>query len=261
MKLVFFDMDGVLTPKPHPIQLAEMSGRKEAFDNIFRRIISVRNVKLEWVIKEVVKVFAGIPESLLEEAGTTLPVMKGAVETVEQLKKEGYRPILVTNGFEQVAGAFARRIGITEWYGNTFEIKEGKTTGRLQSSPLMTLHSKGYLVRERVQDTSSQKESVAVGNDMNDFAMFGEVGFSVLFNPSSHSKEHLGGYLNIDRELSVKEFGDISRNVHAVIEEPDLNLLLPYLVPEIGGLPKLSGLRTLNSFEMRKVPQATALTR
>ena len=231
MKLIFFDMDGVLTPTAHAICVADIIGKGDELRKIFSGTTN-RKIGLEWVIREGVKLFDNIPEDMLEEAGKTLPIVKGAEETIEELKKADYHPILITNGIEQVASVFARRLNIEEWYGNPLEIKNEKTTGRLASSSLITLQSKGNLVRKIVATRSSVKESVAVGNDENDWAMFREVGFSILLNPSSNLKERLKKCLDEAEKGFKKEFIEFSRSVSVIIEEPDLRLLLHFLVPE-----------------------------
>lgn len=253
MRLIFFDMDGVLTPHPHNIRLAEMTGRKneflKSFKEFFRGTIDDEKV-VEWLVEKTAKLFVGVPESVLEDLGKELPITKGAVETIETLKKYRYHPILVTNGIEQVAGAFARRLGITEWYGNALEIRDGRITGGLHSSLLITLQSKGDLVRKIIAQRSSKKESVAVGNDVNDWLMLREVGFSILFNPSSDLQERLRWYADKGEKGFEKEFIEFSKIVNVVIEKPDLRLLIPFLVPEPTASPENSELRKEDSFSI-----------
>ena len=240
MTLIFFDLDGVLTPKPHSLQVAEMVGREDELYEIFENVSSGTNGKvwLEWLVEEMVKMFADIHESILEDAGKKLPIMKGAVETIKELKRAGYNPILVTNGIEQVARTFARRLGITEWYANTLEIKDGKTTGRLRFSPLLTLQSKGDLVRRMMAHTSLKKGSVAVGNDANDWPMFQEAELSILFNPPPDLEDRLKWYMNTEEKEFREKFTEFLRCVDVVIKEPNLQLLLPYVVPESFSSPK-----------------------
>ncbi len=255
MKLVFFDMDGVLTPKPHPIFLAEIAGRKELFERAFEES-RMREIGLEDAVERVVTVLAGTSASVLEEAGKRLPIMAGAVQTVRELKRAGYHPILVTNGFEQVAGVFASRLGIAEWYANSLEIRNGVVTGYLYSSPLVTIQSKGDLVRRIVAHKSSRKECVAVGNDMNDAAMFREAGYSILFNSSSDLRERLAWYLNKGENGFRDEFSELSRNVNKIIVQPDLRLLIPILVPWFSRF----GPRNLFPFTVRKLSGNVLMT-
>ncbi|MGD2250796.1 MAG: HAD-IB family phosphatase [Candidatus Methanofastidiosia archaeon] len=229
MKVIFFDLDGVLSSKAHCILMAEMINREENLYNILRKVSnSADNLELEWIIKEVVKLFKNKPESLLKNTGEKLSIMKGAAKTIKILKDNGYTPILVTNGIEQVAGVFARRLNIPEWHGNTVEIKNGKITGRLCASPLVTLHSKGDVVRNIIAQKSSKK-TVAVGNDVNDWSMFQETEISILFNPPLNLESHLKWWL----DRTKKEFaqGITHSPVNIIIEEPDLRLILPFLVP------------------------------
>ena len=231
MKLIFFDMDGVLTPTAHAIHLAEKIGKGCELKKIFSGTTN-KKIGLEWVIREGARILDNIPEKLLEDAGNDLPLVKGAAEAIIELKKADYEPILITNGIEQVASVFARRLDINEWYGNPLEIRDGKTTGRLASPNLITLQSKGDLVRKIVTRRSSVKEAVAVGNDENDWAMFREVGFSILFSPSHNLTERLKKCLDEAEKGFRREFIEFCRSVSVIIEEPDLRLLLPFLIPE-----------------------------
>jgi phosphoserine phosphatase len=208
-----------------------MIGKGDELKKIFSGTTN-RKVGLEWTIREGAKVFDNVAEDLLENAGKTLPVVKGAAEAMGELNKAEYTPILITNGIEQVAAVFAQRLHIAEWYGNPLEVKEGKTTGRLDSPLLMTLQSKGDFVRKMVVHRSTKKESVAVGNDENDWAMFKEVGFSILFNPSHNLTNRLKQCLDEAEKGFKKEFIEFSKSVDVIIEESDLRLMLPFLLPE-----------------------------
>jgi HAD superfamily phosphoserine phosphatase-like hydrolase len=231
MNPVFFDLDGVLTPKDHYIQLAELVGREEEICEISKKGISeIDRIGLEGIIREMARVFVDIPEFVLEDAGRSLPAMKGTKATIRELKEYGYNPILITGGIEQVAGAFAQRMGITEWYGNTLEIKNGITTGRLRTLPLARLQSKGDLVRKIIASGSSRRLSAAVGNDINDWTMFQEVGISILFNPSPNLKPLLEWCIHKRERGFTQECIGFSSSVDVVIEEPDLKLILPFLL-------------------------------
>jgi phosphoserine phosphatase len=230
MKLIFLDMDGVLTPKAHALHLAEMVDKTDELKKIFTGTTN-KKIGLEWVVRKGSQIFAGIDASFLQKAGETLPMVKGAEKTVKELKKGGYEPILITNGIVQIACAFAEKVGINKYYGNTLEIKDGKITGNLDTSTLITLQSKGDVVRKVVSDTQAEK-SVAVGNDENDWAMFQEVDFSILFNPSSNLINRLEKCLKEAEKGFKKEFIEFSRSVDVIIEEPNFELILPFVIPE-----------------------------
>ncbi|MBU7047586.1 MAG: hypothetical protein HXS54_14220, partial [Theionarchaea archaeon] len=51
-------------------------------------------------------------------------------------------------------------------------------------------------------------------------------------NPSSNLKERLKRCLDEAEKGFKKEFIEFSKSVSVIIEEPDLRLLLPFLVPE-----------------------------
>lgn len=230
MKLIFLDMDGVLTPKPHAVHLAELVDKTAELKKIFTGTTN-KKIGLEWVVRKGSQIFAGTSASFLQKAGETLPVVKGAQKTVSELKKGGYEPILITNGIIQIAQTFAEKVGIKTCYGNTLEIIDGKITGNLDSSTLITLQSKGDVVRKVISDYHAEK-SVAVGNDENDWAMFQEADFSILFNPSSNLKTRLEQCLKEAEKGFKREFIKFSRSVDVIIEEPNFELILPFVIPE-----------------------------
>lgn len=231
MKLIFFDIDGVLTPTAHGIHLADMVGKGEELKKVFSGTTN-RKIGLEWVVRVGARIFQGIPESVLEEAGETLPLIEGAEEVIAELKKAHYHPVVITNGIGQVAAVVARRVGIEEWYGNILEVEDGSVTGHLDTSSLITLQSKGDVVRKIVAQKSSREESVAVGNDENDWAMFQQVGFSILFCPSSNLRKRLKRCLENAEKGAKRDFLEFCQSVDVIIEDPNLRLLLPFLIPE-----------------------------
>jgi hypothetical protein len=68
--------------------------------------------------------------------------------------------------------------------------------------------------------------------------MFQQVGFSILFNPSSNLTERLKKCVDEAEKGFKKEFIEFSRSVDVIIEEPDLQLTLPFLIPEPTVFPK-----------------------
>ncbi|MHC1605287.1 MAG: HAD family hydrolase [Candidatus Methanofastidiosia archaeon] len=230
--VIFFDMDGVLTPAAQALQIAEIIGKKEQVLKMFSGQLK-KNVGLEWILSKGATFLAGENEAMLKEAAQKMPLTKSARRVVSELKKASYNPIIVTNGFEEVARVFGRRIGISEVYGNAPEAKDGIFTGRMKDTKLLTLKSKGDFVRKYLKEKNiAKQDSVAVGNDENDMFMFKEVGLSVVFNPSKSIKSTIAESVSKAIDGKKGDFINFTNIVDIVILDPDLAKILPFLVPK-----------------------------
>jgi len=230
--VIFFDMDGVLTPQAQALQLAETIGKKSQAMKVFAGQLR-KQVGLEWILSKGAKFIAGQPNSVLKETAQKMLITKSAKDTISQLKEASYRPIIVTNGFEEIARDFGKRIGIDEVYGNSPEVKDGILTGELKDTKLLTLKSKGDFVRNYIKTKGiGKKSTVAVGNDENDMFMFNEVGLSIVFNPSRSIKSNITRSFSKAIEGQRRDFIKLTKIVDIVILENDLSKVLPFLVPE-----------------------------
>jgi len=230
--VIFFDMDGVLTPQAQALELARTIGKKDKAMKVFAGQLK-KQVGLEWILSKGATFLTGQPENVLRKTAQRMQMTKSVRETITQLKDASYRPVIVTNGFTEIAAAFGERIGITEAYGNSPEVVDGKLTGEISDGKLLTLKSKGDFVRNYLKDHGiSRDHTVAVGNDENDLFMFKEVGLSIAFNPSKSIKQSITSSFSKAMDGQRKEFIEFTRVVDIVILNDDLSKIIPFLVPK-----------------------------
>lgn len=228
---IFFDMDGVLTPQAQALVLAETIGKKKEAMRVFAGQLR-KQVGLEWILSKGAQFLEGQDASIMRKAAMKMPYTKGAKDAVKSLKDASYHPIIVTNGFEEMASVFGKRIGIEECYGNVPAQEGGKLTGIIKDGKLLTLKSKGDFVREYIKNRSIPLENtVAVGNDENDMFMFREVGLSIAFNPSSSIKHSITNSFSSAIDGKRKDFIDFTKAVDIVILNNDMGKILPFLIP------------------------------
>jgi len=230
--VVLFDMDGVLTPQAQALQLAKALGKTNEAMKVFSGQMR-KQIGLEWILSRGSMFLKGQDPSILENTAKKMLITKSAKSTIEQLKEASYHPVIVTNGFEEMAQAFGKRIGITEAYGNSPEVKGGVLTGKLSDSKLLTVKSKGDFIRKYLKDKGiAKKDAVAVGNDENDMAMFQEVGLTIAFNPSRFIKSSITDSFSKAIDGKRKDFIKFTNVVDIVILNNDLSKLLPFLIPK-----------------------------
>lgn len=230
MRVIFFDLDRVLTPQSHVLLIAGKIGKKEEFKRLFKGNI-VGSTGLEWIVKQGIKFLEGYDPSIFEETAKKMEIVKNGEDVIKELKENGYYPILITNGFYRVAKIFGERIGIEEAYGNKVEEKNGVFTGKIYSD-LMTLKSKGDFVRRILKEKESEF-SVSVGDDENDWFMFKETDFSILFNPTPSIMNKIKSF---KKERGIRE---LAKFINLIVANDDLNLILPFLVPKPNLFPKV----------------------
>jgi len=233
MRVIFFDLDRVLTPQSHVLLIADRIGKKEEFKRLFKGNIE-GSTGLEWIVKQGIKFLEGYDPSIFEETAKKMEIVKNGKNVIKELKKNGYYPILITNGFYRVAKIFGERIGIEEAYGNKVEEKNGVFTGKIYSD-LMTLKSKGDFVRRILREKESEF-SVSVGDDENDWFMFKETDFSILFNPTPSIMNKIK---SLKKERGIRE---LTKFINLIVANDDLNLILPFLVPKPNLFPKVSNM-------------------
>ncbi|MEA1993837.1 MAG: HAD-IB family phosphatase [Euryarchaeota archaeon] len=229
MRLIFFDLDRVLTPQSHVLHIAQQIGKKKEFKRLFKGNVG-GNTGLEWIVKQGVTFLEGHDPPIFKEIAKKMQIIEHGQEVVDELKRNEYHPIIITNGFYEIAKGFGEKIGIEEAYGNKAERKNGVFTGNI-SSELLTLKSKGDTVR-RILKEKEPEVSVSVGDDENDWFMFRETDFSILFNPTPTILTKIRSF---KKKKGTKE---LTKFINLIVANDDLGLILPFLVPKPDLFPK-----------------------
>ena len=142
-----------------------MSGRLDFFESLQQRV----------------KLLKGLPFSKVEQISQNLPYMKGAKETIGELKKMGIKVVCFSGGF-RTATSYAKDIlGYDADFSNALHQKDGKLTG-LVGGDMMFNFSKGdMLVRLQNILGVSEDETLVCGDGANDLSMFTHANTRVAF--------------------------------------------------------------------------------
>lgn len=210
-KLVVFDMDGVLTDCKSSWYFVHRYFGTDNMENIklFNegKIDYPTFIYLDVMLWKSKDPFLTIDK--LKNIYEKMPIMEGAYETVNKLKKHGIKMAIITGGLDIIANIVAKKLGIEIYYANGLETDEkGIITGKARI--VVNPYKKDLALMDLLNRLKiSPEDTVAVGDGEVDIPMFKMVGTSIAFDP-----------LNEDVEKSAK----------IVIKKKNLTTILPYIL-------------------------------
>ena len=171
MKLAVFDFDSTLmdgetldiiaretnfSDKISDITAKGMRGEIDFFESLQMRVSLLKGIKLETV----------------NEICSSLPIMNGAKETIEELHKKGYKCVCFSGGFKNATVLFALKLNLDAEFANIFHVKDNVLTGKV-GGEMMFSDSKGnmLLTLQKLLDVSYD-DTLVVGDGANDLSMF-----------------------------------------------------------------------------------------
>ena len=180
MKLVVFDLDSTLIDAESIDEFAKIVGKEsevaEITDKAMKGEISFREA-----LKKRVELLRGVELKKIEEVANSLPLMPGAKETIEELKKHEIKTGVVSGGFDIIVNRVKRELGLDYAISNKLIIKNGVVDG--VEGPITDEEAKGKALEEIAEQAGVElNEVVAVGDGANDISMFKKAGLAIAFN-------------------------------------------------------------------------------
>ena len=171
MKLAVFDFDSTLmdgetldiiaketnfAKEISEITAMGMSGELDFFESLQMRVSLLKGIKLKTV----------------NEICSSLPIMNGAKETIEELHKKGYKCVCFSGGFKNATVLFAQKLNLDAEFANIFHVKNNVLTGKV-GGEMMFSDSKGnmLLTLQKLLNVS-YNDTLVVGDGANDLSMF-----------------------------------------------------------------------------------------
>ncbi len=206
MKLAVFDFDSTLMDGETIDFLAEPLGLKEKVAVITERAMRGELDFFESLTTRV-QLLEGLETETVDSICRNLPFMPGAKETIEELKKRGYRVVVFSGGFRNATSHAREVLGFDADFSNVLHSRDGRLTG-LVGGDMMFDFSKGdMLVRLQRLLGVGPEDTLTVGDGANDRSMF------------EHAKTKIA--------FCAKEI--LKKEANVVIDEKDLTQILMHV--------------------------------
>lgn len=206
--LVIFDVEGVLLDAEYLPLLAKLVGKEKEIMDITMQGIRGEIPWEEGLLKRV-DALRGIDYDKAMKIALNMPIMKGAKEVCQKLKRAGWRLLAVSGGFTIITDRLKDELALDHIASNELIFKGGK----LSSVDINVNSDKANAIAKVIRQWNEKKEDiVTVVDGANDLKLFDIAGLRVAFNA---------------QEL-VKEKADV------VIDEKDLTLLLGVIEKHYG---------------------------
>ena len=206
MKLAVFDFDSTLMDGETIDFLAEPLGLKEKVAVITERAMRGELDFFESLTTRV-QLLEGLETKTVDSICRNLPFMPGAKETIEELKKRGYRVVVFSGGFRNATSHAREVLGFDADFSNVLHSRDGHLTG-LVGGDMMFDFSKGdMLLRLQRLLGIGPADTLVVGDGANDRSMF------------EHAKTKIA--------FCAKEI--LKKEANVVIDEKDLTQILMHV--------------------------------
>ncbi len=206
IKLIFFDMEGVIfepgvienqkgiaasiwscIPKelgPESVSYSH-EGKAKWAEGKFKNYIEWMEYSIENHKKH------GLTKEIFDRIISKIQYIPGTIETFHELKKKGYRTVVISGGFKNLADRAIRDLGIDHTFA-ACEYFFDESSGRLVNWNMIPCDYEGkvdfmkLMMREYGIKPS---ECAFIGDGVNDIPLAKEVGISIAFNGRKELQE------------------------------------------------------------------------
>jgi len=191
-KLIVFDVDGVLLDNKMGgfkdiLVLLGKEKEVQRIDEEYQR----KKFTGPWGLKELADLYQGFSKDKLKKVAFNYckqNLMKGARETLEELKKKSYLVGALSSNPRFVMGVLSEILPLDFCEGTQLEFKEGIATGRILKK--VDRYRKAEILREKIKQFGIKKKNVTiVGDSLTDLPMIEEAGLFIALGAKEEVKE------------------------------------------------------------------------
>jgi phosphoserine phosphatase len=183
ISLVVFDMDGVLVDVKSSWQFIHQQFGVENTDNVNKYL--KREISYQELMKRDIALWGRVHIDKIKRILSAVPLMPGAIETVNSLKESKLRTALISAGVSILAERLQKILGLDRIFANRILANEdGFLTGEGQET-VNLLDKTSVLRRLAFEENIELNQCAVVGDSIYDVPLFKRAGLSIAFNPDN----------------------------------------------------------------------------
>ncbi len=175
--IAIFDVEGVLVDGEFLPELARLVGKEEEVRDITMKGIR-GEIPWESGFARRIELVKGVTRQQCMRVANSLPMMKGAVEMAESLKKMGCLMVGVSGGFSLLTNRVKSELGLDHVFSNELVFHDSKLVGY----GLLVNANKAQILKTAFGDMFDGMRKMAVVDGANDVDLFDLVDLKVAFN-------------------------------------------------------------------------------
>jgi len=178
-KIIVFDMTGVLIDTGKGSLVDYLNKFCPGADEIWREYLRGKIPPHELSVRLAEK-HKGLTKELFESIIKDMGPTEEAKIVVEEVKKRGYIPAIVSAEYMELVEKVAKELSIDEYYGNQAIFNNGVHTGKLKR-PIIDDEEKERIALKLKRKYNADK-LVAIGDDRTNVRMLKVADFSIAYN-------------------------------------------------------------------------------
>ena len=190
--LAIFDTEGVLIDGEFLPELAKVVGKEEEIWKITKKGISG---EIEWEkgLIERINELKGVSYDDCKRVSDDMPIMEGAKETFDELRKLGFKTLTVSGGPDILIDRIKEELQIDYAFSNKLIFSEEK----LQGVDIIVGSDKTIPIKDTIKMMKKQKEDIVITVDgANDIKLFDVAGLRISFNGTELINEKSDSIVN-----------------------------------------------------------------
>ena len=190
--LAIFDTEGVLIDGEFLPELAKVVGKEEEIWEITKKGISG---EIEWEKGHIERIneLKGVSYDDCKTVSADMPIMQGAKETFDELRKLGFKTLTVSGGPDILIDRIKEELQIDYAFSNKLIFNEEK----LQGVDIIVGSDKTIPIKDTIEMMKKQKEDIVITVDgANDIKLFDLAGLKISFNGTELIKEKSDSIVN-----------------------------------------------------------------
>lgn len=190
--LAIFDTEGVLIDGEFLPELAKVVGKEEEIWEITKKGISG---EIEWEkgLIERINELKGVSYNDCKRVSDDMPIMEGAKETFDELRKLGFKTLTVSGGPDILIDRIKEELQIDYAFSNKLIFGDEK----LQGVDVIVGSDKTIPIKDTIKMMKKQKEDIVITVDgANDIKLFDVAGLRISFNGTELINEKSDSIVN-----------------------------------------------------------------